>query len=234
VISVRDVTFDKSQRFSGSEEEPLVAESIIKAVEVASIDDDDLQDYSVLPRQSAIGVHPDFKRSIDAPGDTVIVDDHLNTQLPTPGQTPTPEPKAATPGQTRTPTPEPGPATPGQTRTLTPEPEVQTESPRQSDVQEAVPSAAEPTEAEPSAFGHSYQEVMSDTLVPSQRIVGDISEENVVEGKRERRQQSYATAITHLHQHSTYHHAFTATTAFHPSSKQARFHQSELPPPPSN
>jgi hypothetical protein len=119
VISVRDVTFDESQRFSGSEEEPLVAESIIEAVEVASIDDDDLQDYGVLPRQLAIGVHPNFERSIDAPGDTVIVDDHLNTQLPTPGRTPTPEPKAATSGQIRTPTPEP---------------EVQTESPRQSDV----------------------------------------------------------------------------------------------------
>lgn len=31
-------------------------------------------------------VHPDFKKSIDTPGDTVV--DHLNTQLPTPGQTP--------------------------------------------------------------------------------------------------------------------------------------------------
>jgi hypothetical protein len=79
VISVRDVTFNKSQRFSGSEEEPLVAELIIKAVEVALINDNDLQDYSVLPRQSAIGVHPDFKRSIDALGDIVIIDNHLNT-----------------------------------------------------------------------------------------------------------------------------------------------------------
>ena len=58
---------------------------------------------------------------------------------------------------------------------------------------------AEPSAAEPSVFRHSYQEVISDTLVPSQRIVGDISEENVVEGKRERRQQLYVTAITHLY-----------------------------------
>lgn len=102
VISVRDVTFDESQRYSHQDIlEDVVIEKVVRPIELIVKEDDDIATYH-------------YERSIDAPNDTIVVDTRdesattqsateatttqlistnqsTTDQLPTPETTPQPE-----------------------------------------------------------------------------------------------------------------------------------------------
>jgi hypothetical protein len=89
VIAVRDVSFDTSQRYSPRDElveiDQREADQLeVPQIELSTADDERIFEYN--PRL-VYGVGPEHEKSIDQPGDTVVVD----TGLPTPDSSPEPE-----------------------------------------------------------------------------------------------------------------------------------------------
>ena len=98
VISTRHVVFDTTKRYTPWNDQSEATEEVIQTIQELTLDlEDQLDDWETIPGQEVIPQIQDHETLIDAPGDTIIVQDEEHTpensgaSLPTPEATPIPD-----------------------------------------------------------------------------------------------------------------------------------------------
>jgi hypothetical protein len=245
IISVRDVTFDTSQRYRPDEEEEPGIEAIIRLYEVPNIDDPEGHVIG-LPIQGPL---QPFESTLETYGDTITVDDpQLSVTvtkptatvpgaggLPSPNLTPEPDSQITT-GVTA-----PGLPTHSDSPVLvTGQPQIDAVSTENTTIttldfgtssattSPPIEGLKKPRKVTKSKGYHLLEE--GEELDTSKRISRDVVPRNIIEGKRSTRRGTALLAYQHLDQESGYCAAFMTGTNHNPR----RFHGSELPPPPKN
>jgi hypothetical protein len=245
IISVRDVTFDPSQRYRPNEAVDPQIKEIITLYEVPNIDDSEGH-VEGLPIQWPLQL---FESTLETYGDTITVDTpQLDTivakhtitgpgigGLLSPNLTPEPE------GQIPTQMSDPGLATNNDSPVLI-------TGPAQIDALDAeIPTTNTPVfETRSTAIGSSIGRSKKPKKVTKSKgyyileegeerdtskiISRDLLPGNIIEGKRSTRRGTALLAYQHLDQEAGYCAAFMTGTNHNPR----RFHRSKLPLPPKN
>ena len=234
VIPIRDVTFDTTKRYDPKDDslDLTEEEAIVLEVPQIQIDVDLDYDLSVTIPQ---GVGPENERSIDKPGDTVVVDQGTdqNTQLRTPEATPEPssEPEVdqiVESVQTDLEATQAARLEPS-SLTLYDQPSSQ----EQTLIEQRTPILPSNTNANTNTRTNKGKKEYIDLKGKARKeIKGDVNEGNIVEGKRkrERKRAVFTTLLESIEQKSFFYTAFATAL----NDRSNRPHRTNLPSPPGN